>query len=146
MKYLIHKRFTFEAGHQLRRGCFTAACSDCIHGHSYKVEVTVEASRLDENSMVVDFGLVKLATEQVRTIFDHALLLPTGIAEKFSGSPHLRKVVTTRYNPTAEAIAEAIFELVGARLAHELGDRQHEVRVVAVRVWETENGSAEVRV
>ena len=43
---LIRKLFKFENAH-IVRGCSTRRCSHSIHGHSYKVELLLEAFALD---------------------------------------------------------------------------------------------------
>jgi hypothetical protein len=55
---LIRKLFKFENAH-IVRGCSTRSCAHSIHGHSYKVELLLEALALDHGQMVYDFGLLK---------------------------------------------------------------------------------------
>jgi len=141
--HLIHKTFRFEAGHQLRRGCFTAACSNCIHGHSYKVEVTLASEELDKNDMVVDFGLVKCGMQSIIDEWDHALLLPHEIASTYLGRSDLLKLVSVSWNPTAEAMAEVIFFRMAFAMNQVTQGQRYSM--YSVRVWETETSSAEYR-
>ncbi len=55
---LIRKLFKFENAH-IVRNCSSDRCKRSIHGHSYKVEVLLQANRLDHGQMVYDFGLMK---------------------------------------------------------------------------------------
>lgn len=55
---LIRKLFKFENAHVVRN-CTSDRCKRSIHGHSYKVELLLKASKLDHGQMVYDFGLLK---------------------------------------------------------------------------------------
>jgi 6-pyruvoyltetrahydropterin/6-carboxytetrahydropterin synthase len=74
----LSRIFRFETAHALLG--YDGACRH-IHGHSYKLVVTVIGKPLQDdnhpkNGMVMDFGdLKKLVNEQVIDRFDHALLL-----------------------------------------------------------------------
>lgn len=86
-----------------------------IHGHSYKLYVTVIGERLDEdkhpeNGMVMDFGsLKKIVKTQIIEQLDHALLLtrntPQENMEKSLAKHEVGlKVVYTDYPTTCEAM------------------------------------------
>ena len=47
---------TFAAGHALRN--YKGKCEN-VHGHNFRVQVTIEGERLDETGMLVDFIDVK---------------------------------------------------------------------------------------
>lgn len=137
--YLVRKEFKFEAAHQLRQGCFTAACSDCIHGHSYRVEVCMESSLLDTDGMVVDFGRIKEEMKVIIDRWDHALILPREIAVTYESRRDLKKLIGVDWNPTAENMARAIFNHLHSSFYYE-----NKFWVKSVRVWETATSSAEV--
>ncbi len=105
----------FAAAHTLRD--YPGACSR-MHGHNWKVETEVEATRLDEIGMAIDFKEIKRATREIADRLDHRYLneLPP----------------FTEKNPTAEHIAEYFFDELSKML-----DSDH-VRVSAVTLWETE--------
>src|SRR5690554_5711471 len=52
-----------------------------IHGHNWSIEVTFEASELDENGFVVDFGKLKFLKQWIEDNLDHACLLNESDAE-----------------------------------------------------------------
>jgi 6-pyruvoyltetrahydropterin/6-carboxytetrahydropterin synthase len=109
----VTRSFSFEAAHQL--DWHAGACKN-LHGHSYRLEVTV-AGELDDNGIVVDFADLRDAVQRdVLDVFDHTYLndlLP---------------------NPTAELIAADIWARLGAA---GLGlDR--------IVLWETENSRVEI--
>lgn len=148
--YRIEKSFRFEAAHQLLPGCFSNACSDCIHGHSYKCTVVLESIRLDRYGMVLDFGVLKGFIESIRKEYDHGVLLPGTIARRLKAIDDdpasglfgtQKKIVDFGCNPTAENIACQI----GEKLCDFLSNEWPGVKVVGVRVQETETGLAEWR-
>ncbi len=109
----------FAAAHSLRD--YPGDCQR-LHGHNWKVEVEVSADELDELGMVVDFKIVKAVTKEVTDRLDHRYL---NELEPFD-----------RINPTAERIAQTLFQEISGKLNDE------RVRVDAVTVWETERASA----
>ncbi len=71
---LIRKLFKFESAH-IVRDCSTRRCSRSLHGHSYKIELLLEAHALDQGQMVYDFGLLKQGPRELIDAFDHAVTL-----------------------------------------------------------------------
>lgn len=69
---LIRKLFKFENAH-IVRNCTSDRCKRSIHGHSYKVELLLKASKLDHGQMVYDFGLLKGVIKDLYDAFDHAI-------------------------------------------------------------------------
>ena len=74
-KIRITKQFTFETGHALYG--YDGKCRN-VHGHSYKLSVTVIGTPITDTSnvklgMVIDFGdLKKIVKEEIVDPFDHA--------------------------------------------------------------------------
>lgn len=105
----------FAAAHVLRG--YPGPCSR-LHGHNWKVEVEVVASKLDAIGMGMDFKDIKAETKSVIDAMDHR---------------HLNELPPfTEVNPTAENIAAFIY----ASLASKINDERVNVR--AVTIWETE--------
>ena len=105
----------FAAAHLLRD--YPGPCSR-LHGHNWKVEIEVTASRLDEIGMGIDFRVIKAATKSVVDQMDHR---------------HLNELPPfDEINPTAENIAAHIYQ----QLAMKLNDDRVSVREVTL--WETE--------
>jgi 6-pyruvoyltetrahydropterin/6-carboxytetrahydropterin synthase len=105
----------FASAHTLRD--YPGACSR-MHGHNWKVEAEVVATRLDEVGMGVDFKVIKQATRAIAERLDHRYL---NELEPF-----------TAVNPTAENIAAYFYKELSEQLNSE------HVRVQAVTLWETE--------
>jgi 6-pyruvoyltetrahydropterin/6-carboxytetrahydropterin synthase len=115
---------TFAAGHALRN--YKGACEN-VHGHNFKVQVTIEGDRLDDTGMLVDFLDVKQSMREVIARLDHVFLNDV--------SPFDVK------NPSAENIAEYFYEELDRRLAA----NPVPVQIREVRVWETDIQSAAYR-
>jgi 6-pyruvoyltetrahydropterin/6-carboxytetrahydropterin synthase len=105
----------FAAAHTLRD--YPGACSR-MHGHNWKVEVEVQATRLDSVGMGIDFKDIKQATRKVTDELDHYYLNEIPPFD--------------RTNPTAENIASFIYQAVSELINSE------RVKVKAVTLWETE--------
>jgi 6-pyruvoyltetrahydropterin/6-carboxytetrahydropterin synthase len=75
----VNKQFTvtqstfFDAAHTLRREIDTEG-SKRIHGHTYRVEVSVKGQPDDKTGMVIDLGILRQKLADVRAQLDHHLL------------------------------------------------------------------------
>lgn len=80
--FLVTKEFEFAAAHFLPK--YFGKCEN-LHGHNYKLQVTVQVSELDQEGMAFDFGtLKKITKEEVVNILDHTLIndtIPVASAE-----------------------------------------------------------------
>ncbi|MBI9097395.1 MAG: 6-carboxytetrahydropterin synthase QueD [Spirochaetaceae bacterium] len=101
----------FAAAHFLEN--FHGKCEN-LHGHNYRVRVTVKGSILDEGGMLCDFGILKSALKIVFKKIDHTNLNDLSF---FSDG-----------NPSAERIAEYIF----IEMEKELNIKPAELSVVEV--------------
>jgi len=114
---------TFAAGHALRN--YHGKCEN-VHGHNYRVQITVQGEQLDANGLLVDFLELKRLTDEVIEYFDHRFindLVPFDIL-----------------NPSAENIAKYFYDRVSTGLAKEIP-----TRISAVKIWETDTSSAVYR-
>ena len=109
-KIRITKQFNFETGHALYG--YDGACRN-VHGHSYKLFVTVVGSPNSDSSnvkygMVIDFkDLKKIVKEEVVDVFDHATVFNKNTPHKelamtLKNSGH--KVILADYQPTCELL------------------------------------------
>lgn len=106
----VVRRYTFEAAHSLE--WHNGKCRR-LHGHSYKVEVTVTRP-LDDRGVVIEFSELDDAVDPLIQSLDH------------------RDLTDIVANPTAERIAHHI--------ATQLSEA--EVDWSSVRLWETDRASA----
>lgn len=143
--FRIRKRFSFEGAHQLAPGmCETQACSDTIHGHSYKVDVFLTSPRLNVAGMVLDFSCLSFIKDIVEE-WDHALILSPYVNEPYLGAlmEWNLKLKVMDFNPTAENIAMELFDRIKRRLQEDFPANAGSVVLEKVRVWETEKAWAE---
>lgn len=112
--YTITKSFEFEASHKLKLD-YESPCVN-MHGHSYKVRVTVKGGGLDPNGMITDFSNLKPVKEWVMKHWDHATIIPesdyTEEVLKLCG-----KVSTIPYtNATAELMCKRLHQIACDKL------------------------------
>ncbi len=93
-----------------------------LHGHNYRVCVVIRAAQLDEIGISADFRKLKAAADELLERYDHRCLndLPE-FAER---------------NPTSENLAKHLYGAFSERM------NDGNVRIHAVRVWESESSCA----
>lgn len=132
------KAIEFDAGHRLIN--YVGPCAR-LHGHRYKVAVTLEAEQLDSQGMITDFGLLKERVGTwIKTHWDHCLLLNrrdpiVADAIRWNGE---QAVYLMDGNPTAEIMAREILLRASEAFADTPG-----LQVSRVVVWETPDCCAE---
>lgn len=72
MKHYITKEFKFDSAHNLIR--YHGKCEN-LHGHTYKLKVTLEGTIEPDSGMLIDFGdLKKIVEDKVIERLDHHYL------------------------------------------------------------------------
>jgi 6-pyruvoyltetrahydropterin/6-carboxytetrahydropterin synthase len=135
---LLTKHFDFEMAHALMD--YPGKCRN-IHGHSYKMEVTVVGETQPDTGMVMDFKHLKdLVNEVIVNKLDHALVLSdaTDAALVASLRAHYEKVILVPFQPSAENMLEYFVTLLKPNLPTH-------VRLYSIRLHETETSYAEWR-
>ena len=118
----ITKRFSFETGHALYG--YDGKCKN-VHGHSYKLSVTVSGKPIDDNTnvkfgMVIDFSdLKKIVNEEIVDVFDHATVFNKNtphveLAKELIDRGH--DVLLVDYQPTSEMMVIDFAEKIKQRL------------------------------
>ena len=108
---------SFAAGHALRG--YKGKCEN-VHGHNYKIRVTLHGEQLDSIGLLVDFVDVKRHLQTIIDRLDHQFM---------NDIPPF-----TELNPSAENLARYFYEELQRDVAP--------VRVGAVTVWETDTTAA----
>lgn len=142
---LIRKLFKFENAH-IVRNCSTRRCSHSIHGHSYKVELILEAHALDHGQMVYDFGLLKTHIRDLIDAFDHTITIWDGDNSEYQADmqKHSERWATIPVSPSAEQFSRLFFRLVEAALElTPMRNGEDQVKLQSVIVHETETGYAQ---
>lgn len=109
----------FSAAHQLRG--YKGKC-EALHGHNWRVQVTVSSEKLDDLGMVLDFHELKAITGEVLASLDHAFLNDV--------------FPFTEINPSSENMAKWIYESIRKKIM-----KKH-FTISSVTVWENETSSA----
>lgn len=95
----IYREFTFEAAHRLPHVPDGHKCAR-LHGHSYRVAVTVAGAVRPDTGWVMDFGDVKAAFAPIERRLDH----------------HYLNDVDGLENPTSENLARWIWDRLAPAL------------------------------
>jgi len=126
-----------------------------IHGHNWSIEFEFEASELDENGFVIDFGKLKFIKNWFAENVDHCLLLNesdpyrdfltrvlASPEDLIQDDPHLPSVFANIYvvpDGSAEGLAQYFFRLFDHMVDIRTNGR---VRIRRVTVHEDEKNSA----
>ncbi len=138
----ITKQFSFETGHALYG--YDGKCRN-VHGHSYKLSVTVIGQPITDNKnvkfgMVIDFGdLKKIVKSEIVDKFDHATVFNKNtphveLAEELKSRGH--HVLLVDYQPTSENMVIDFSEKIKKQLP------KH-IKLHSLKLQETESSFAE---
>jgi 6-pyruvoyltetrahydropterin/6-carboxytetrahydropterin synthase len=114
--------YTFAAGHALRG--YKGKCEN-VHGHNYKVRVTIAGEEVNQIGLLMDFVDLRAAIKTMVEVWDHRFL---------NDLPPFDKL-----NPSAENMAKVFYDGVESEV------RKHNAFVSSVTVWETDTTSATFR-
>ncbi len=115
---------TFAAGHALRG--YKGKCEN-VHGHNYRVRVTLAGPELNSVGLLYDFVHLKQVIQGVIRSLDHRFL---------NDFPPFDAL-----NPSAENIARYIYD----ETAKKLREAPNGAGVTSITVWETDTTSATYR-
>ena len=118
----ISAEYSFAAGHALRG--YKGKCEN-VHGHNYKVQVTVAGERLNSIGLLMDFVDLRAAIKTLVDRLDHRFL---------NELPPFDVL-----NPSAENMAKYFYDGLEPKV------REQGNRVSEVKVWETDTTSATFR-
>jgi len=118
-KIRITKEFQFEMAHALLG--YDGPCKN-IHGHSYKLDVTVlgnvkENTSDSDEGMVVDFGVIKdIVKKLIVDEYDHSLVLNEKMKIDKSQFEFMNKLIIVPYQPTCELMLVNFAEMIKENL------------------------------
>lgn len=115
---------TFSAGHALRG--YKGKCEN-VHGHNYRVRVTIEGPQLDAIGLLVDFTHVKQVIRGIIGGLDHQFV---NDLEPFK-----------KVNPSAENLAKYFYDKTHSQLK----GLPPGAKITEITVWETDTASAQYR-
>lgn len=117
--YQLMIKTQFSAAHNLIN--YQGDCEN-LHGHNWRVEVTVSARELDAAGLGIDFKILKKKTNHLLDQLDHKYLNQLKPFQEVS--------------PSSENICRFLYE----ELSRELDNDN--ISVMKVNVWESENACA----
>jgi 6-pyruvoyltetrahydropterin/6-carboxytetrahydropterin synthase len=120
--YEISVEYSFAAGHALRN--YKGKCEH-VHGHNYKVQVTLAGDKLNAAGLLMDFVDLRAEIKGLVAKLDHRFL---------NDIPPFDQL-----NPTAENLAKYICDEIEPQA------RNQGLQVRGVTVWETDTTSATYR-
>ncbi len=118
--YRLTVKTGFAAAHNLIN--YQGDCEN-LHGHNWKIDVTVTARELDQAGLAIDFKVLKRETNAVLDQLDHKYVNQHPFFSSLS--------------PSSENIARFLYYELAARL------NDGNVTVEKVGVWESDNACAE---
>ena len=138
----ITKQFSFETGHALYG--YDGKCKN-VHGHSYKLSVTVIGKPISDNSnvkfgMFIDFSdLKKIVKEEIVDVFDHATVFNKNtphveLAAELENRGH--HVILVNYQPTSENMVTDFAQKIKNRLPAD-------IKLHSLKLQETDTSFAE---
>lgn len=130
----VTKTVRFDAAHILTN--HGGLCKN-LHGHTYRVDISVSQAEGDESDMVMDFKDIKtIASEVICGRFDHAFIYNTtseGECEIAAlVQKHGMRTVPVPFRSTAENLARHFFGELSERIPN----------LASVKVWETQDSCA----
>jgi 6-pyruvoyltetrahydropterin/6-carboxytetrahydropterin synthase len=106
---------SFAAAHNLNN--YQGECEN-LHGHNWRVEVSVTAQELDKAGLGIDFKILKAETKELLGTLDHKYL---NELQQFQG-----------LSPSSENISRFIYYELGKKL------NNGNVKVEMITVWESD--------
>lgn len=141
-KIRITKQFSFETGHALYG--YDGKCKN-VHGHSYKLSVTVIGTPITDTSnvkygMVIDFtDLKKIVKSEIVDKFDHATVFNKNtphieLARELESRDH--NVILVEYQPTSENMVIDFADKIMSQLPPQ-------IKLFSLKLQETDTSFAE---
>ena len=133
--------FHFDMAHALLN--YHGKCKN-IHGHTYKLEVTVKGTPCNDDAspkkgMLIDFSdFKKLIQEEIITVWDHALMIHKDSDPILIDAlkTNYEKVIFVPFQPTTENMICELSAIIKKILPSDL-------QLFSLRLYETENSFAE---
>jgi len=134
--YIIEREFYIAIGHALSKhkgNCHRQ------HGHNISIMVSVQSETLDENDMVMDFGVLKELCNKYIEPFDHSLLLNENSKEVIDV---LKKNDCLIHEFSSDPTAEVLCKDLYGKIKDYLCMYHPTVQINSVTIYENEKSNA----
>lgn len=140
-KIRVTKQFEFETAHALYN--YDGLCKN-IHGHSYKLQVTVIGEPIIDDSnpkfgMVIDFGQLKeIVKSNIVNVYDHSLILSNKSKPELLNKTKqiFDRLTIVDYQPTCENMVNEFAKIIITKLPKNID-------LFSVKLYETSTSYAE---
>jgi 6-pyruvoyltetrahydropterin/6-carboxytetrahydropterin synthase len=135
----ITKIFRFEAAHAIHH--YPGSCAN-IHGHSYELHVTVQATQPSDDflkglGILIDFKDIKALVQQYAiNALDHKVILSKAYLAEVNKNFSESELVVFEVEPTAENLLIFLRTQIRARLPEG-------IQLTSLKLWETRDSYAE---
>lgn len=130
----------FSAAHRIVKG-YRGKCQD-LHGHDYRIELTLGASKLDSFGFVIDFTDIKKHLEKwVKEHIDHVTLLcseDAALLDFVTKQQQRHYILPDNKNTTVECVSEHLYH-VFCTILEALNPQ---VELLELAVWESDTSGA----
>lgn len=139
----ITAKFQIEAAHKLMAS-YNEDCKNNIHGHSYKLYVSLRREGPLTDGMVIDFKRFKeIINDNLINKYDHSLILYKDDPLVERVKEYVSKLVLYNDNPTAEYMASIMLYEIKNILKKAITDGAHKYFFVSLKLYETEDNFVE---
>lgn len=138
--YKVKTTVDVEMAHRLYDvNTYSQECRKNLHGHSFSITIIVGRDKLNQNSMVIDFKLLKeIIRSTVESRFDHSTTLNSKDPIAHTIYENCDKVNIIDEKPTAEWLCQEVFNMINPALK----SNDPELKVCEIDVQETKNNIA----
>lgn len=118
--YILTVEDYISAAHQLKG--YKGKCEN-IHGHNWKVEISVYGQKLNNIGILIDFHDLKDMLKEVLQHFDHKNL---NDVDEF-----------VKQNPSSELLSKIIYKKIDKMLKQYSRTNRININILSVTVWES---------
>jgi 6-pyruvoyltetrahydropterin/6-carboxytetrahydropterin synthase len=134
--YKIKKAFKFAYSHILDLP-YASPCTN-LHGHNAKVIITIIATKLNNEGMIIDFSKLKPIVNSLLYQIDHSLVIARNNKIQIT-RPERTKVY---YLPYKQSTAENFAKHIHDELIDKIKNHCTNIDSIEVKFYETDNNAA----
>jgi len=134
--FRIKKIFRLPMGHRLSK--HNGLCKN-VHGHNMKIEVQISCHGLDNNDMVMDFGVLQNIIDAQTKVYDHCTMLNSTDTDYANFLRERGRInLFDNADPTAEMLAYKFYNM----FSDAVKKSNQYINVDFVAIWESDDAVA----